>query len=275
MESRCISKKTKELLWPDFAAHFKSAASRASYWSDLCEFTRLTGKDITEAGAADVQRYYGIMTEKTKGGELQPGTPAKKFRELHSFADFLCRERERYGLPDTFQDYFYPYLPRLARQEKYARVIPVEDVDKLLKSAEEDRMAYTILVLMYRAGLSSTEICALRPEDIGVYENGTFAVPEGRPTLFYNRRGGPLNTMYISRMMKKYTALAGIPGYSSQMLRNTCAYNLFSYEATPGQVAAQMGITDTHVKRYRKLAYKEELSRAAGSLVKIRVEKPL
>ena len=59
------------------------------------------------------------------------------------------------------------------------------------------------------------------------------------------------------------------------MLRNTCAYNLFSYEATPGQVAAQMGITDTHVKRYRKLAYKEELSRAAGSLVKIRVEKPL
>ena len=155
MESRCISKKTKELLWPDFAAHFKSAASRASYWSDLCEFTRLTGKDITEAGAADVQRYYGIMTEKTKRGELQPGTPAKKFRELHSFADFLCRERERYGLPDTFQDYFYPYLPRLARQEKYARVIPVEDVDKLLKSAEEDRMAYTILVLMYRAGLSS------------------------------------------------------------------------------------------------------------------------
>ena len=299
MESRCISKKTKELLWPDFAAHFKSAASRASYWSDLCEFTRLTGKDITEAGAADVQRYYGIMTEKTKRGELQPGTPAKKFRELHSFADFLCRERERYGLPDTLQDYFYSYLPRLARQEKYARVIPVEDVDKLLKAAEEDRMAYTILVLMYRAGLSSTEICALRPEDIGVYENGTFAVPEGRqagvyvpddalavlesymgqreerPTLFYNRRGGPLNTMYISRMMKKYTALAGIPGYSSQMLRNTCAYNLFSYEATPGQVAAQMGITDTHVKRYRKLAYKEELSRAAGSLVKIRVEKPL
>lgn len=98
---------------------------------------------------------------------------------------------------------------------------------------------------------------------------------EERPTLFYNRRGNPLNTMYISRMMKKYTALACIPAYSSQMLRNTCAYNLFSYKASPGQVAAQMGVTDTHVKRYRKLAYKEELSRAAGNLVKIHVERPL
>ncbi len=299
MDSTCLSEKTKTILWPDFAAHFKSNTSRASYWSDLCEFARIIGKDITEAEAADVQRYYEIMTEKTKRGELQPGTPAKKFRELHSFADFLSQERKRYGLPETFQDYFYPYLPQLARQEKYARVIPVEDVDKLLKAAEEDRMAYTIFVLMYRVGLSSTEICALLPGDIGIYENGTYVMPEGRrsgvyvpddvlavlasymgqreerPFLFYNRRGGQLNNMYISRLMKKYTALADIPAYSSQMLRNTCAYNLFSYEASPGQVAAQMGTTDTHVKRYRKLAYKEELSRAAGSLVKIRVERPL
>ena len=214
MDSACVSEKTKTILWPDFAAHFKSATSRASYWSDLCEFSRIAGKDITEAGAADVQRYYDIMTEKTRRGELQPGTPAKKFRELHSIADFLSRERERYGLPETFQDYFYPYLPRLARQEKYARVIPVEDVDRLFKAAEEDRMAYTIFVLMYRAGLSSTEICGLRAGDIGVYENGTYVMPEGRhsgvyvpddalavlesylgqreerPFLFYNRRGG-------------------------------------------------------------------------------------
>ena len=299
MDSACVSEKTRTILWPDFAAHFKSATSRASYWSDLCEFSRIAGKDITEAGSADVQRYYDIMAEKTRRGELQPGTPAKKFRELHSIADFLSRERERYGLPETFQDYFYPYLPRLARQEKYARVIPVEDVDRLFKAAEEDRMAYTIFVLMYRVGLSSTEICGLSPGDIGIYENGAFVEPEGRrsgvyvpddalavlesylgqreerPFRFYNRRGGRLNTMYISRLMKKYTALAGIPSYSSQMLSSACAYNLFSYEASSGQVAAQLGTTDTHVKRYRKMAYKEELSRAAGSLVKIRVERPL
>ena len=299
MDSVYLSEKTKSILWPDFAAHFKSSTSRASYWSDLCEFAQIVEKYITRAGAEDVRRYYQIMTEKVKRGELQPGTPAKKFRELHSFSDFICRERERYGLPDSFADHFYGYLPFLSKQEKYARVMPVEDVDRLLKAAEKDRMAYTIFVLMYRVGLSSTEICDLETEDIGIYENGAYVTPrerqsgvfipedamavlesymgqrEERPTLFYNRRGNPLNTMYISRMMKKYTALACIPAYSSQMLRNTCAYNLFSYKASPGQVAAQMGVTDTHVKRYRKLAYKEELSRAAGNLVKIHVERPL
>ncbi len=299
MDSVYLSEKTKSILWPDFAAHFKSSTSWASYWSDLCEFAQIVEKDITRAGAEDVRRYYQIMTEKVKRGELQPGTPAKKFRELHSFSDFICRERERYGLPDSFADHFYGYLPFLSKQEKYARVMPVEDVDRLLKAAEKDRMAYTIFVLMYRVGLSSTEICDLETEDIGIYENGAYVTPrerqsgvfipedalavlesymgqrEERPTFFYNRRGNPLNTMYISRMMKKYTALAGIPAYSSQMLRNTCAYNLFSYKASPGQVAAQMGVTDTHVKRYRKLAYKEELSRAAGNLVKIHVERPL
>lgn len=35
MDSACVSERTRTILWPDFAAHFKSATSRASYWSDL------------------------------------------------------------------------------------------------------------------------------------------------------------------------------------------------------------------------------------------------
>ena len=36
--------------------------------------------------------------------------------------------------------------------------------------------------------------------------------------LFYNRNGGPLNKMYISRMLKKYTQKAGIPAYSAEKI---------------------------------------------------------
>lgn len=75
MDSAYLSEKTKSILWPDFAAHFKSSTSRASYWSDLCEFAQIVEKDITRAGAEDVRRYYQIMTEKVKRGELQPGAP--------------------------------------------------------------------------------------------------------------------------------------------------------------------------------------------------------
>lgn len=298
MDSVYISKKTREFLWPEFSAHFKSWTSEASYWSDLCEFTEIIRKDFIRADAADVENYYRIMKEKTEKGQLQPGTPAKKFRELHSFADFLCSGRKRYGIPDTFQDYFYPYLPRLAGQEKYAKVIPIEHIDRLLTAAENDRAAYAIFVLLYRVGLSSTEICSLETDDIGVYENGPYVRPKNRARgvyipedafsvlekymgqrrenrfLFYNRRGNPLNPMYISRLMKKYTALAGIPSYSAQMLRSGCAYNLFAYEAGTDQAAAQMGISGIHIKRYKNTAYKDDLSKAAGKLVKIHIDNP-
>ena len=60
-------------------------------------------------------------------------------------------------------------------------------------------------------------------------------------TLFYNRSGRPLNTMYISRMMKKYCSLAGIRNYSAQAVRNSCAFNMFAYGATDGQTARPDG----------------------------------
>ena len=293
-----LSEKMKNVIWPEFRAHFRSAASAASYWSDLCEFAQITGADLTQAREQDVQAYYRIMTERCEGGEIQQGTLAKKFRELHSLADFMCRRTDAYGLPSSFRDLFYPYLPGLAGQDRYADVAPVEEIDRLLEAAQGDRQAYTVITLLYRVGLSSTEICALKREDIGLYENGAYLAPEGRqegvyvpedalqvlesyledagehPTLFYNRRGDPLNPMYISRMLRRYSELAGIPPCSARKLRSACAYNLFSYEAGARQVAAHMGITKTHVNRYRKKAYKEQLSRAAGRLVRIRVEDP-
>ena len=72
-------------------------------------------------------------------------------------------------------------------------------------------------------------------------------------TLFYNRSGRPLNTMYISRMMKKYCSLAGIRNYSAQAVRNSCAFNMFAYGASDGQTARQMGRTEQQIRRYRGL----------------------
>ena len=90
-----LSEKMKNVIWPEFRAHFRSAASAASYWSDLCEFAQITGTDLRRAREQDVQAYYRIMTERCEGGEIQQGTLAKKFRELHSLADFMCRRTGR------------------------------------------------------------------------------------------------------------------------------------------------------------------------------------
>ena len=53
-----LSEKMKNVIWPEFRAHFRSAASAASYWSDLCEFAQITGADLTQAREQDVQVYY-------------------------------------------------------------------------------------------------------------------------------------------------------------------------------------------------------------------------
>lgn len=80
--------------------------------------------------------------------------------------------------------------------------------------------------------------------------------------------------MYISRLFKKYTQLAGIPNYSSESLRNSCAFTMFAYNATTEQVAKQMGVTETMIKRYKGKYYKENIVRNANKLTKVKVELP-
>lgn len=284
-------------MWNLFRKRFKSKTTEASYWSDIQEFCRLMGKTFEKCSSDDVKKYYDRMTEQVKAGRLSRITLTKKFRELHSFASFLMEEVEY--LPGKERDFFYPYLKLMPKESALAGSVPVEDMDALLQAASDDMMAYTILVLMYRAGMTSTEIIGISGEDDFLeYRDGVCVMLSGREepcyipndawgilkeymeqredcdTLFYNRSRRPLNTMYISRMMKKYCSLAGIPSYSAQAVRNSCAFNLYAYGATDGQAARQMGRTKQQIRRYRGSEYRGSLQKQAADLVKIHIEKP-
>ena len=283
-------------LWEMFRKRFKSHTTEASYWSDIMEFCRFCGKRAEDTEKRDADRYYAYMKERAESGKISPLTVTKKFRELHSFFKFA---EEEAGDDAAYRDWFYPYLKNMEKEKGLARSIPVEDMDALLKAAADDLAVYTMLTLMYRAGLSSTEITGLNgPDDLVLYgEDGYVLLPERRepcyippdawailmeyldqrevhPSLFYNRNGRRLNTMYISRMMKKYCQKAGISQYSAEAVRNCCAFNLFSYGASPGQVAEQMGRTQQQIRRYKGVSYRGNLRRKADELVKIRIESP-
>ena len=162
-------------------------------------------------------------------------------------------------------------------------------------------MAYAIITCIHRVGLSSREIAELKQSDLATYENGVFAyiasredfcfIPEDvvlilerymeeremveeTDTLFHNRNGAPLNKMYISRMLKKYTTKAGIPSYSAEKIRTTCGVTMSAYGASYMQVAKQMGITGTQIKKYKNKQYKKNLQLKANELVKIKIEPP-
>lgn len=293
-------------IWIDYIAHFKSEITIASYESDLDEVMNYFEKDFLEIYREDVKKYYEMLQKKVEDGTIKASTLAKKFRELHSVARFICDNREHYGISNEFQDCYEEYLRFLAKQEKYTKSIPIEHMDQLLEAAQGDRMAYTILTLLYRVGLSSTEIISLKKEHFAMYDNGIYVTVEGRRNasyipedvfviieqyflyreqeqkvdreisdyMFVNRRGNPLNLMYVSRMMKKYTEKAGIPSYSAESIRNTCGVNMFAYGATSQQVAAQMGVTQMQIHRYHNLTYKEHMLREANELVNVKVLPP-
>lgn len=299
MDCREASALVRDRIWPDFITHFKSETTAASYQADIMEIMRYFEKDFLEINKKDVSVYFEHLQKKVEDRNLAPATMAKKLRELHSFADYICLNREVYQITDSFQDEYEYYLQYAAKQETYTHTIPAEHMDRLLKAAQQDLMAYTVLSLLLRVGLSSTEIIRLKAEDFGVFDNGVFVKVEGRqescfvpedvykilemylfkkenaPFLFTNTRGNPLNLMYISRMMKKYTKAAGIPSYSAESIRNTCGVAMFAYGADSAQVARQMGVTQIQIHRYKNFSYKDDLLRQAGSLVKLKIEPPI
>lgn len=298
MKSLFASILVSQEIWSDFTAHFKSKTTKGSYQTDISEIMDYFEKDFLAISEDEVREYFTLLKNKVMDGRLKPGTMAKKFRELHSFAEYICENREKYYVPEEYQDYYYPYLKLVAKQEKFVRSIPIEHIDKLLLASEGDSMVYSILTLLYRAGFTSTQIIELKPEDFGVYENGVYVHVKGReeacyipedavlvlntymsarqanPYLFYNKRGNKLNTMYISRMMQNYCRKAGIPSYSAESLRNTCGVTLYAYGAKDGQVAGQFGNTQIQIKRYKDISYKESLLKKANQLVKVKVLPP-
>lgn len=292
------SKKLGERIWPDYIKHFKSSTTAASYRADVQEFMEFCAKDFLGMDRKDAERYYLYLKERQKQNILGAQTVAKKIRELHSFAGFIEANKATYEVDEAFQDHYSHLLDGLERQERLAGSIPVEHVDALFKAAEEDLMAYTIFTLLYRVSLSSTEIAGLRIEDFAAYDDGVYVAAGDRTEpcfvpadaaevlerylekesaegyLFRNSRGKKLNVMYISRLMKKYTLQAGIPGYSAQELKNSCAFTLFAYGAGPEETARQLGITVTQIKRYCGRSYRENMMRKANDLVKLKVEPP-
>ncbi len=296
----------KQVIWPQFLLHFKSDTTKASYEADLAEFLGFIKKDFLDMEQRDADQFFTYLQKKVKAGVLRASTVSKKIRELHSLAAYILENQQELEviLRSDYRDWFAEYLPQLERQEKFVKMVPLADIDRLLQAVQDDMLAYTILVLLYRVGLSATEIIALYPEDFGRYEEGVYVFPkkrkepayvpedawkvletylaekenagnepEGEP-LFLNRQGRPLNLMYISRMLKKTAEKAGTPFYSAQQLRNSCGVTLYAYGAEAGQVASSLGITQTQIRRYRNLTYRDQIKKEAGQLVMLEVRPP-
>lgn len=298
MHSIYFSDEQMQAIWCDFTAHFKNSITIASYQSDLIELLEFLQKNFVQITASDVKKYFEYQEHRVEEQMIQPSTLSKKVREMNSLASYIYENKEYYDISENYENHFARYLKQVVKISNYANAIPTEHIDKLLNAAQEDNMAYCLLSFIYRMGLSSTEISELHAENLAAYDNGVYLSVPGRREacfvpedvyeivlnylsrrqenkyLFCNSRGNKLNAMYISRLMKKYTSLAGIPAYSAEALRNSCIYTMFSYRATPEQIAKEMGVTDSQIRRYNNRNYIDTDSRTIRNLVKIKIELP-
>ncbi len=289
---------TTIMLWEKFIQHFRNSKTRETYFGDINEFMEMAQKDFLSIQSLDVRRYYQEMKKRVEHQEIRSKTLEKKLKELHAFADFILKQKSEYEIPSSFQDYFYSYLIYFDKEDHVKEVFPIEDLDKMLKAAEEEYMTYAILVLFYRVGLLSTDICTLKqhdfiekegqlylilrekkevvyiPKDVAEILKRYEAIREENEYYFFNGRGNPLNTMYLHRMMRRITKKAGVPDYSAMDLRSAYAGTLYAYGAKDDQVADQIRITQMHIKRYANEDFQDDIKQSAANLIKMIVLPP-
>lgn len=285
-------------IWEIFCGTFGSSLTEASYLSDISEFCRITQQDFLDTTEKDVETYFNEMSDRVFAGRLCGRTVTKKFRELHSFYRF-CMEHQ---FVRTQINVFDLYLRKFEGESEHASVITPDDMDRLLKAAQNDLTAYVLLTAMYRAGISSTELITLKSiHEFEVHEEGVFLLPGKRKeycyvpddvwqllkeydetvadirresAFFVNRRGRRLNMMFFSRMMHMYTAAAGIERYSSREVTAACYANLFAYGVRKKDIAKQKGRTQIQIGRYNIPGYAAKLKKAANEAVKIQITPP-
>ena len=172
-------------IWNEYAKTFKRDVTVQSYKSDVIEFTDFIEKDFIDVRHEDVERYYIELDSRVRERKLAPSTMAKKIRELNSLSSFIYNHKETLGVTATYQNHFQEYIYLVEERSEQANSIPIDEINQLLTAAENDIQSYCIISMIYRMGLSSTEICSLDLSDICVYENGVYLNVKNRKNKLF------------------------------------------------------------------------------------------
>lgn len=255
----------------------------ASYERDLMDFARFCE---TFPGPPKSQLLQYLEFLKRSG--RAPSTRARRLSALKSFYGYLEREGRLQDNPTRTLDApkAHRALPHVLSVEEVVRLIEAPDVTTLL--GMRDR---AMLELLYATGLRVSELCQLTVNDwwaepprvrcLGKGSKERY-VPMGRvalqwlqtyldrvrprlvsaksrDVLFLNRRGAPLTRQGFWKILKEYSAQAGIAEpLSPHTLRHSFATHLLENGADLRSVQELLGHQDiattqiyTHVSRER------------------------
>ena len=236
--------------------HSRTAGEYKGCVRSICNFAK---KDFLSLSRMDVDDYFIDLNNR----KLKHSTQRSRYYRLVTLARFVDAKFPGLRLTSYLMSLHFESPSNPEESEKIRRnYMPEERFMKLLSAADEadDVMASLIFSLSYRSGLSASEVCGLRVDQvfrdgegsgfIHLYDDSYHAernvpldpelckslydymdLPKRKRSIFIflNKYGNPLTLRNLNSMFRKYCIGAGLGhDVSFRDLRSSAIVHMFS-----------------------------------------------
>lgn len=283
-------------IWDSYEVSLKQLRTRKNYLQNIKRITNYLKCDFLSITPKQAQQFFTTLEQGEKN--YSP-------KYLHSLLS-ACRSVAKYI--ETNRDYFnvdcYTNPFKFISLSGYSDNITINDIpspkqiDEILALAQKtSSQLYVVLCLSIRCGISTSQICNLKANDIMEDKNGSLfiyvpkignkekryiKIPEDIQSLvtnycasiypqeymFLNKRGSKLHMRTLQGMVHDLMGELGY-NFSLQDIRNACIAYMQKGGATATDVADYVGISKRWMFRYNKVIDEIGPSACDYNLIKI------
>lgn len=299
--SEYISELFLSEVYPYIESKFRSNKTKNNYrvaLNHICDFCKKDFIDLTES---DVRRYFDAMMSGSIQSYMdRPFTKSAvsvRLACLHSIANSLESSEGLFPIPFDYESPFKWITIADTPDIKLERVPTVEDIDRILKTSDEQMRVITLLA--YRCCLTVSELMELKVTQFAEDKKGRLFIhitPEVAPErdvkipddirpdiaryldrigsdakyMFVNKRGNPFIETTLHITYKKTVILAHTSAlWTLQDIRNAGISHILYSGAEPDKVASFLGVLPKWIKRYDKVVEGLDLQPNELSVVKV------
>lgn len=291
---------TFQNIWLGFSKTLKAAKTKADYFRLLCEICDYCECDFLELTPDDGVAFFEELARREVAGALRHSTVVVYFSKLSAMTNFIINEGLRYGVHNFRNPFYLVKISGLDHTLMKSHVPNLSEMDSILSMGKADLQLYTIISLVIRCSLTTSELSGIMRNKIIQDGNGNYAfilkcrmgeryvkIPDDvmslvervireydslDGTLFVNTRKRALTQRSIERLYCKYVVFAdNEPHYSLSDLRNGSIANfLLNDNIDRSALSSYINISETWLNRFD--AVLPELESAPPDLVNIQIK---
>lgn len=304
MNIESIPKNYQSILKNYFYEKKSSESTKKSYTKEIIAFYNYNNKKIEEVKNDDCKEYIKKIENEASQKKISISTAEKIYSILYTIFKFATKNRQKYNLPNEFENYFDRIQkPKANKEIKYENIISFGEIDKLISYFKENSIRdYAIFSLIFTSALTRTEISELKwnqffedaKGNIGIeynlpYGNKRF-VPITKDTwellieyrkktlssdsefVFQSRKSKSISINRIDAMIKKACINAGLKKtYTPTQIRQSAIAYALKNNIEPSALIEQTNWSDLRpVKRYNTVI--NNLDKGIGTYINFEIK---